>query len=1715
METAGKQLYRVEDELPFLDPVIAQWFNSKYTSLTEPQRRAIPLIHAKNNVLVSSPTGTGKTLTGFLAIINELFLMARSGTLEDKIYCVYISPLKALANDIDKNLKTPLEEIYSILDSKTEPFPKIRVAVRSGDTPQNERQKMLRKPPHIFITTPESLSLVLSAPKFREKLSSVRYLVVDEIHEVSATKRGSLLSINLERLESLTNGLVRIGLSATQAPLETIGNYLCGFSEDRMRPFQIVDVDTKRFLDLSTITPVKDLTQASSEVANDKMYDILAELIETHKTTLIFTNTRSSTEHVAIRLKARGIESIEAHHSSLGKETRIDVENKLKRGELKCVITSTSLELGIDIGYIDLVVQIGSPKSVSKGLQRIGRSGHGINELSKGRFVIFDLDDLMECAVLTKAAYDREIDKVVIPRNPLDVLAQVLVGMSLEKQWDVDEAFKMITRSYSYSTLSREDYVSTLDYLSGSMESGGIYGKIWYDRENNTFGKKKSSRMIYFMNIGTIPDESDFHVINERGKQLGQLSDKFVERLKTGDVFVLGARTYMFLRTSRNRVIVKEAVGMRPTVPSWTGELLPRSYDLGVLIGRFRDEAEKRIKAGENVDEWLMKDYHLDEFGANSLKSYIKAQMEFSVPTERKLLVEGYVDDQENYNAIFHIPLGRRLNDALSRAYALAISNKYSVSTRVTVTDDGFMLTYPKKIPLKSMTNILNAENTVDFVKRSISNTEVFKQRFRHCASRSLMILRKYKGYDISVARQQLRSDKLLRSLEEIDNFPVIKETFNEIFNDMMDVPRAVKYVEEVIDRKKYQINDYRSDTSPFSHGIIISGISDIVLMEDRSKLLRELQSKIIDKMYGGQEIRFLIQDSKISERYFLDKIPKIGSATDIDLFMDHFLYIDPFKSRFNSPAPYSSIPITDLMEEKMAAEELLSVFVRGVQWASRRNYDLCYALFRKDVRLEETEIEFLDACNKSSFNELKEKTGLEENDLKNMIIKMESAYLINRTVESGITRYSKNTVRSTVDHDEALKNALITVLGSYGPLTLDEMLIKIPLDSSLVENSLNKLVGSGLVIYDYITPVFSKQYILKTDLENMLSLEKIDVTSSRVDKFLRVFKSEEEYFDNMGFFCDFWDLRQRVPAATESGVDDLVLSGKIMKTRMIKKRDCYVSRELVIALHSLRYENASESENELFSMIQKGVNTEKDLEKFTGMERRTLRQSLSIMEYRGVIRRNDDRTFVEFLGFSDPVPQEDAIRVILRLYGPISVKEIRNNFWFNPTVLSRMNVEQSYRNGEIYYGIEQIHADRNSMLLTMKDPSSVYFEGNYFGYTGLNARIIARGHEVADFTMDNNRQIIVISNLEVKTDLAEFITTLKEAMEYNHIKAALASGEPEIVEQAAMLGESTMGQYISFSNMPMLELTESGLLLYAAGRFLTFSKQKSSMYPFLKERYLGIRNDIEGSLLGLKGPMLDSYFRSKLLFTFYGPYHINAMGTIEAASLFRALRNYQLTQNDREVIRIVLENGSVGEMEILRNLKTGILGSRVMIKRLYEMCVLAKDSDHKFIYVPEKFKRLEAVELILRETLKLLGFFDYDRLERMIGPIQDEEFFTIIEKLIKEGAVEEFVSPDMGRIVYTCSDLAKKNGRTQKKDGISIIISPKDLISLYFNDYIKSRFGSGNMFYYLTDGELKIAFSGRKKGRLIDVRKIVGDRTYRDQIKKEMNLLGHAVTFN
>lgn len=1691
--------FKVEETLPFLDDIVAQWFNNKYSDLSEPQRKAIPLIHDKKNVLVSSPTGTGKTLTGFLSIINELFKKARNNELEEKIYCVYISPLKALANDINKNLNEPLSEIYDLAREKGLDIPKIKVAVRSGDTAQNDRNKMLKKPPHIIITTPESFSLAITATKFKEKFTGVEYVILDEIHEVSSTKRGSLLSFNLERLENLSPGFVRIGLSATQAPLDLIGTYLCGYNGERKRDFEIIEVNTNKYLDLSIITPVKDLTLVSYEVANEKMYDILVDLVNSHKTTLIFTNTRSSTEHVAMRLKARGIENIEAHHSSLGKQTRIEVENRLKDGELKCVITSTSLELGIDIGYIDMVIQIGSPKSVSRALQRIGRSGHGVRDLSLGRFIVFDLDDLMECAVMTKAAYDHEIDKVTVPENPLDVLSQGIISMSLEKTWGVDEAYNIITNSFSFHTLKYDDYIATINYLSGRIEGNTLFSKIWYDEEEKKIGKKASTRMIYFMNVGTIPEEANYNVVNEKGRMIGQLSDKFVERLKNGDIFVLGAKTYMFLRVSKNNITVKTATGMKPTVPSWTGELLPRSYDLGILVGEFRKTLYERIKNGEETEKWLMENYRVDSFGAKSLISYVKTQGNFSIPTEDSLYIEGYIDN-DLYSIIFHIPLGRRVNDALSRAYGLAVSNKYGVNTRISVNDNGFTITLNRRVPIKDIVGLLTPSNFRDLVDRSIVNTELFKQRFRYCATRSLMVLKKYKQTDISVARQQLRSDRLLRILEEMHNFPVIKEAFNEVKYDVMDVERAAWYVNDVISKKHYIIRDYSTETSPFSYNLILSGVSDIVLMEDRSRLLKELRSKLLDKIYGTEGIDFLIKDSKLVENYFKNKIPAINSIESYMEFAEHFLYIDPFKKKFNSPLDYTEMDIEDMTEELVESEKIRYCFIRSDQWVFNEYYGIVYNLFRKDIELNRRDKEVYDLINNSTFNELK-KSGIGEQDLKDSLIKLESGYHIRKTVKNEIQYYIRNEEKPEKSED-AMKHAISLVLSSFGPLSFDELLIRLPVNNEELESALNEMTRSGKIIFDYITPIFMKQYMMKSDFEAIINNTEYDLSSRRISNFSQQVDSIDNYFNKYGFAFEVFDIRARVKKFRVEDLEKAVKSGSVFYTRAIKNKYVYIAKWLIDVLYYIREEKNSDEEEKILDYIEKGIDTEEKLSEITGMDTRIVKAIIRNLQYKIKIVSGHTGKMEVYK------PENDVdTNLLIEKYGPITAREIARFFWFNPAKLDYTRISPLYFKNEIYYGDIPDAPENTSIIVMKNDPVSIYL-GKYIRNDDYNARFIYHGNEESMFYMEEKEPGMWIDNIDFESGkVSDFLDTLQhDTYRLGIDSIIIRTQNRELMEAGIKHGYKAAENVIYTGNFDVVNMTIADLLSLSVNRYS--SRNGTMNYNELSKVFLGIRTDMEAYYTGIRTVELNNYYSSMLIYNFEGPYNVPAYGTKNVIALYKAIKKRELTEAEETVYKYLISR-SMSENELIKSIKMNSFLVKETVKSLYRMNAIAKDKSRKYIPINDEYTKLEAIEILLRELIRRIGFFDISIYRNIAGIYSDVEYNLSVGKLMKEKIIKEALMPVENRIIYMGTDVLDH----EVKHRISRIIPPKDIVMLIFSDYIKSKFHSTNSYLFFMDDSVKLSFSVKKSGKYLTVKSVTGDSKYRDSAKTEFNNTGYIIS--
>ncbi len=1370
--------YNDDEIVSKLNRLVVRWFKGKFKTFTPPQRYSIvPALEGKN-VLVTSPTGSGKTLAGFLPVISDLVSLAEKGKLEDRIYAVYVSPLRALNNDIRRNLEEPLREIYEIAKEEGVDLQEIRVAVRTGDTKPDERIKQLKKPPHILITTPETLAIVLSTPKFSKYLKGVRYLIIDEIHALAENKRGTHLTLSMERLQEIQEGdMVRIGLSATIHPLDEVARFLVGFEDGKERDCIVADVTFEKKMDIKVLSPIEDFFGATAEEISEKLYKTIAEMIKNCRTALIFTNTRSATERVVYHLKKLLPDyPIKAHHSSLSREVRLEVEEDLKKGLLSAVVcvdpdskvvteegvksikdmrhnkfvlgvedgkvkfvrfrdlqeidynstglcirtalgfeikvtrehklltideslkwieakklregdyvgilgkivypekelslieilpnsayvkltsnfldklkknvirkfgsinafarkmginqshlirqlnglypfrwdklrvildeidmemtqdditevrsdkkrnilgvktftpfiarllgfwladgsrksgaltmfssdldmlkkygegirkelgvkpryrkknegtyrleiyskviadmfkgltawdkkskegvfpsmlftlpiehkrqflsgyfdcdgylevkngiiysagfmttnyefaegirdlllsfsiiasirkrdydeiqnfrgrifkkkgnfytvaisggeylkkffevidpwrnelsrvkefkfssyfnkdvipklgkilrdvrlklgtstyklqkelynpekvelgkrkisrrnlvklldyyikqakklndrklveeltylsslargdilfdkiveikpveikkaygiidsesenyvvngfisknSSTSLELGIDIGYIDLVILIGSPKSINRALQRIGRSGHKLHETSVGRIVVVDQDDLVECTVLVKEALAKRLDRIHIPKKPLDVLCQHIVGMALERKWKVDEALRVIRRAYPYKDLTREELIEVLRYLSGKyseLEKERVYGKIWFDEGSMEFGKRtRLLRPIYYLNVGTIPDEVAITVVTKDGRFIGKVEEEFAERLVEGDVFVLAGKTFRFLYSRGMSIVVEEVEGVKPTIPSWFSEQLPLSYDLALRIQRFRRLMNEMIenRGIEEIIDFLCKEFNLSYSSAKAIYNYFYEQNEFSkIPKDEKILIEIF-NDGRYFCYVFHTLVGRRANDAISRVFAYRIARAKGCDVKICLTDNGFMLKLPFRLKKDEIMDLFDLKNFREDLISSLEKTELLKRRFRHVAVRSLMILRNYLGKEKSVYKQQISADNILKLIKKrYPNFPILKETYREIVEDYMDVENAMRYLSRI--GKNVEIVETPM-VSPFALNMYLVGEEDVVLMADRREILRKLHEMIVERI--------------------------------------------------------------------------------------------------------------------------------------------------------------------------------------------------------------------------------------------------------------------------------------------------------------------------------------------------------------------------------------------------------------------------------------------------------------------------------------------------------------------------------------------------------------------------------------------------------------------------------------------------------------------------------------------------------------------------------------------------------------------------------------------------------------------------------------------------------------------------------------------------
>src|SRR3989344_945104 len=839
-----------------LHPLIEEWFFEKFKDFSLTQRYGVKVINDRKNILVSAPTGGTKTLTAFLSILNYLVGLALKNELEDKIYAVYCSPLKALSNDIHFNLVQPLKEIEELAEKKGLEMQGIRVGLRTGDTSVSDRAKMARKAPHILVTTPESLAIILTTEKFVEKLHALEFIIIDEIHALT-NKRGVYLSLSLERLNEVSLiEPVRIGLSATISPLDEIARFLVGSDRDCL----IAEVKLMKKIEIDLEFPGANILEAESMESQKKLYYLLDRLIDENRTTLIFTNTRAATEriihHLGNQFPGKYLGLIGAHHSSMSKDKRFEIEDKLRKGELKVVVSSTSLELGIDIGSIDLVVLVRSPKSVSRALQRIGRAGHKLHENPRGRFIVLDRDDMVECGILMKEMIEKKIDNTEIPKNALDVLAQQIYGMAISKIWDVNEMLRVIRKSYCYKDLSKEDFFSVVSYLAGdyALEHRHVYAKIWYDEKEGKIGKKgKLARVIYMTNIGTIPSESHISVVigsgSSRGDVVGMIDEGFLERMKKGDIFVLGGAKYQFLYSRGMKAFVAANVSKNPTIPSWFSEMLPLNFEVACDIGRFRKLVKERMKNKKECMDFISEYLYCKKEVSKEIYNYFKEQYGFSeIPDEKTLIIEKFKEEKEYL--LFHSLYGRRVNDALARAYAYAAARLKHRDVEMGINDNGFFIS-GESLDAEKIIGWVKSKDLMSILKEAIDRTDILKRRFRHCAARSLMILRSYKGREKSVGKQQVHSEFLYSAVKKISNeFPILREARREVFEDLMDVSNAERVLRLVEDGKvKFKVMNTPL-VSPFGVTLLMQGRSDIIKLEDRAMFLKrmhELHLKAIE----------------------------------------------------------------------------------------------------------------------------------------------------------------------------------------------------------------------------------------------------------------------------------------------------------------------------------------------------------------------------------------------------------------------------------------------------------------------------------------------------------------------------------------------------------------------------------------------------------------------------------------------------------------------------------------------------------------------------------------------------------------------------------------------------------------------------------------------------------------------------------------------------
>ena len=952
-------------------PAVQRWFERTFRTPTAAQAAAWPQISAQQHVLIAAPTGSGKTLAAFLAVIDALVREGlAAGSLPDETFVVYVSPLKALSNDIHKNLVAPLAGIRAELAALGLPELDIRTFVRTGDTPQHERAAMRRRPPHIVVTTPESLYILMGSASGRAMLASTRTVIVDEIHAMAASKRGAHLALTLERLEALAGRrLTRIGLSATQKPIEDVARFLVGtrnLAADGRAACAVIDAGHVRARDLQLEIPASPLEAVMSGEVWTQLYDRLAQLVSEHRTTLVFVNTRRQAERLARHLSERvGAEHVTAHHGSLAKESRLDAEQRLKRGELRALVATASLELGIDIGEVDLVCQLSSPRSIAAFLQRVGRSGHSVGGTPKGRLFPVSRDDLVECAALIAAVRRGELDRLTLPLKPLDVLAQQIVAESAAREWDETGLWELLRGAWSFRDLTRAEFAEVLRMLAqGYTTRRGRHGAlIYHDGVNQLVKGRKSARLTALTSGGTIPDTADYQVILEPQAQfVGTVNEDFAVESLQGDVFQLGNVSYRILRVEQGRIRVEDARGQPPSIPFWLGEAPGRSDELSASVARLRAELEPLLDQGlEAATAWLVAASGIAAPAALQLVSYLAAARAAlgALPTQRTLIFERFFDEAGGMQLVIHSPFGSRINRAWGLALRKRFCRSFNFELQAAATEDTIVLslTTAHSFELGEVARYLHSNSVRPLLVQALCAAPMFPVRWRWSATIALALPRYRNGKKVPAPLARMAAEDLLSAVFpdqvacaenlpgelEIPDHPLVRQAIRDCLEEAMDIEGFERLL-RALESGAIQVIA-RDLTEPSPLALEVLSARPYAFLDDAPLEERRTQAVISRRWLDPQSAADLGQlDAEAIARVRAEAWPDATSADELHDALLWLTYLTPEEAAANSGWA--------ALLESLAAQRRVTRLHSGATalWITAERLPLFTALFPQGV---------------------------------------------------------------------------------------------------------------------------------------------------------------------------------------------------------------------------------------------------------------------------------------------------------------------------------------------------------------------------------------------------------------------------------------------------------------------------------------------------------------------------------------------------------------------------------------------------------------------------------------------------------------------------------------------------------------------------------------------------------------------------------------------